>query len=374
MADGLRWDPYFMKQGDEYYQFWKDHLDTKERNILLILGRGFDPRMCASLEIIFGLQKRGICDCMLIEFDEGPVSPSLRHAGLVKRNLEKLRNILKSETIYRKEIKMWSDDGFTKRRISSRSISEAFNNVEEINKYSDIIIDISAMPRCIYFALVGKMLYLIDNSKKQGEAHLLNLHIVVSEDVELDKKIAAVGVDESADYIHGFRSTLDQESSSQIPKIWIPVLGEGQQEQLERIYNFITPYETCPVLPFPSSNPRRGDDLLIEYRKLLFDVWHIEPQNIIYASEKNPFELYRQIHQTVSHYNQSLLPLGGCKIIVSAESSKLLSVGALLAVYELKEKYSIGIAHVEAEGYEIEQDSQYNISPFTIWLAGECYE
>jgi hypothetical protein len=164
------------------------------------------------------------------------------------------------------------------------------------------------------------------------------------------------------------------------PKIWIPILGERQETQLERIYNLIdVPDEICPVLPFPALDPRRGDNLVLEYRNLLFDRLRIEPRNFIYASEWNPFEVYRQIRRTILHYREVLGPLGGCRTVLSALSTKLLSVGALLVAYELKQaKVDVGIAHVGSQGYIMDDDpgAQGPQAPselFGLWLAGECY-
>ncbi|MGQ7370456.1 hypothetical protein ACTGW3_12865, partial [Streptococcus suis] len=67
-----------------------------------------------------------------------------------------------------------------------------------------------------------------------------------------------------------------------------------------------------------------------------FDDFRVEPANILYASEYNPFEAYRQIYGAIRRYRDSLSDLGGCKVYVSPLSSKLLSVGALLACYDHK--------------------------------------
>ncbi len=173
---------------------------------------------------------------------------------------------------------------------------------------------------------------------------------------------------------------MEMEATAGIPRVLIAILGEGQRGQLERIYNLVIPDEICPVLPSPSSNPRRGDEILVEYRELLFDQWRVEPRNIIYASEQNPFETYRQIHRAVRYYNQVLAPLRGCRVVVSAVSSKLLSVGALLASYELKgAEMSVGLAHVEAQGYNIDKEEREESvgseeEIFALWLVGDCYE
>jgi len=140
------------------------------------------------------------------------------------------------------------------------------------------------------------------------------------------------------------------------------------------------PDEIAPLLPSPSVNPRRSDDLLLEYRELLFDRFRVEPSNFIFASERNPFEVYRQIRRAVLHYRDALERLGGCKAVLSALSTKLLSVGALLVAYELKRsKVDVGVAHVECQGYTMEAATEGDGAKtqselFGLWLWGECYE
>lgn len=151
--------------------------------------------------------------------------------------------------------------------------------------------------------------------------------------------------------------------------------GEGKNEQLIRLYDHVRPDEVCPVFPSPSVNPRRADNLVRQYRELLFDRLRVEPLNFIYASEWNPFEVYRQVCRTIERYNSALDALGKCKVVVSALSSKLFSVGALLAAYEAKRKgFMIGISHVETHGYRIHGDIE-SCDPelYSLWIAGECY-
>jgi hypothetical protein len=140
----------------------------------------------------------------------------------------------------------------------------------------------------------------------------------------------------------------------------------------------VTPDEICPVLPSPAQDPRESDNIVLEYRDFLFDQLRVEPRNIIYASESNPFEVYRQIMRSVRHYKRALAPLSGCKAVVSAMSSKLSSLGALLAAYELHSSLGdrhvdVGVAHVEAQGYAIAQHDGPPPTLYNLWLAGECY-
>ena len=42
----LRWKNYIINKGVNVCTFWEDHLADKARNLLFIMGQGFDPRMC----------------------------------------------------------------------------------------------------------------------------------------------------------------------------------------------------------------------------------------------------------------------------------------------------------------------------------------
>lgn len=196
----------------------------------------------------------------------------------------------------------------------------------------------------------------------------------------MDSQINDQGIADDASYVHGFTGTLGTESNANFPKVWIPILGEKQTRQLEHIYGLVIPDEICPVLPMPSINPRRTDNLIVEYRELLFDRWNVNPKNFIYVAEQNPFDVYRAIHRATARYNESLRALGGCQVIISALSSKLLSIGALLSAYELKNYgLGVGVAHVETQGYEIENGVDLNVELpktelSTLWLAGDCYD
>jgi len=266
------------------------------------------------------------------------------------------------------------------RRIESHSALSAFQNLSDFADYADVVLDISAMPRAVYFPLIGKLLHLVDAGRRaEPRSPVPNFHLIVAESPELDVSIREEGVEDDASYVHPFTGGLDRESSAHQPKIWLPLLGEGQSIQFQKIHNLITPDEICPILPSPARNPRRSDDLVMEYRELLFDRLRVEPRNFIYAAERNPYEVYRQVRNSITDYDRALTPLGGSKFVVSALSSKLMSVGALLVAYELKsENIGVGVAHVACHGYVIngtpESSENTNVELFGLWLAGECDE
>ena len=376
IIEHMQWKNYFFRKGEEFKIFWKDYLTSDKRNICYIMGLGFDPRMCSAIDFIIDCNGEGLRDCILIEFNEGENSPSKKYQTEIDNNLRDLESILsKKGHLDRKEIGMISE---SRRRIGGRNIVSIFNDME-IKKYSDIIIDISALPRPLYFPLI-KLLIERYNREIKGSGNRLNIHVIVVENPKLDSSIKALGIEDKGEYIFGFGGEIELESTETMPKVWIPILGEGKEIQIKTIHTLIKPQETCPILPFPATNPRRGDDIVLEYRKLLFDDFRIDPVNLLYASEQNPFEVYRKIIRTVSQYYRTLHILGGCKIIVSVLSSKLLSIGALLAVYDISENSDIpiGIAHVENQGYEIlpynKADVKRHEEFYSLWLAGECYE
>ncbi len=372
--DSLRWRDYFLRDGDRFDEFWKPFLAERKRDVLFVLGHGFDSRMCNGLERVLSLGGEGSRDVALISFHEGPESASQSYMDQRKANGERLEKLIQGRgKIGHRDIRMFSDDG---RRVGSRSIAQEFSSSAEFRAYTDVVVDISALPRGLYMPLLAKFLALFDGEPEEGEKR--NLHVIVSHSPVTDGAIVEEGLEESASYLFGFAAAaLESESTSGQPKIWIPVLGKRQQAQLERIHTLISPDEICPLLPSPAQDPREGDSLMIEYRELLFDQLRVEPRNIIYAAEFNPFEVYRQLMRSILHYDRALKPLGGCKVALSAMSSKLASVGVLLAAYELGRrdpKVTVGVAHVESQGYRVEPTSTAPATTlFTMWLSGECY-
>jgi hypothetical protein len=319
------------------------------------------------------LDPRQLSIIMLV-FDEGPTSPSRKYDALVQQNIDTLMKMVPSGQVQKRTITMFSSEG---RRVTSRSAESVFRSADEFSGFSDIFVDVSSLPRSVYFPVVAKLLHLFDGVK-DGTAP--NLFVMVSENAELDRRIVEEGIDEDADYIHPFRGAVERESAAGRPKVWFPLLGENQSVQLARIYDLINPAEICPLLPSPSMDPRRGDNLVLEYRELLFDRLRVETRNFIYASETNAFEAYRQLRRAILHYAEALEPLGGSNAVISANSSKLLSVGALLAAYELKcDGADIAIAHIEAHGYMLTEpyDDLDRLAGESrlqcLWLSGSCY-
>lgn len=372
---GLRWNSYVLERGGGFGRFWRKRLETfNETNAkaLLVAGLGFDPRTPYALETLASCCSRGVLDLCLLNYDEGPDSVSQRYRDSVARNAAVVEGIIKKSggELHRVHVPML-DDG---RRVGGRKVGQLVI-ASGLELYRDVIVDISALPRTLYFPLLRSLLHLRDTTLTAGKRAPLNLHVVLCEAPRLDASIQEE-LTERADYLPGFGGTVDLEQDEDMPRVWSPVMGEGQGEALNLIFQKISitdnAPEICPVLPFPAVDPRRGDRLLIEYRRLLA-AWRLDLRNIIYASENNPFDVYRQLCRLHDQYSRALRPLRGAKMIVSAHSSKLLSLGALLAAYD---RPDVAVAHVEAQGYRVDADLNEAVKGelFEVWIAGEPYD
>ena len=350
------WDDYVLLRNQECETYFNNKLNER---ILFILGAGFDERMCEGIRKV-GKSAKSM-DVWLIRFEEAANSDSLKYEDTVDDNLALLRKIVCPEKIQEKEIKMWQNSGESERPVSDPNSAKFINNnLKELQAYDSIIVDVSALPQNIYFILLDKLLFNFWQKKK--------IYIIACENYMIDKKTNPVGIVENAHYFMGYGATGNVNESK--PVIWFPVLGECDKNRLEKCYDFIMQnaeyQEICPLVPFPSINERRADEILMKFRKQLFDAWKIEKKNIIYASETNPFQVYRRICETVEHYGNVLRPLNGdmqdqtqsCRFVFTALTSKLMAIGTFLAAFNLKkENYIINIAGLYNRGYVIRESS-----------------
>ncbi|WP_168199354.1 hypothetical protein [Pedobacter aquae] len=159
----LRWSPYLLSATDKAIQLLKNHFsDGTKRKVLLIMGKGFDVRMNFVIKQIIDLECEIDLTCKLICFDEGSGSTSHQYKSYVDKNYGELTSLINQEKIEEANISLWKEEGNRKRRIGDREAANIIKDFRDIEEYSEIIVDISALPRGIYFSLTGKLLTLID--------------------------------------------------------------------------------------------------------------------------------------------------------------------------------------------------------------------
>lgn len=374
----MRWENYFLQSDKGFTGFWTRYLGQK-RDILYIMGLGFDPRSAVGIESIYGMEGTGLRNVMIVRYFKNEHDKQSANHPQVDKNLDKLKVLVdasRCNPYTQKDIVFRSQEDIS---VTALESAKVITGLKDIEAYSDIVVDISAMPRSVFIPLLQKLLFIIDAYNISGKG-VKNLHVVVAENPSLDGKIFDKGTDEEASYIHGVRPKESAKYEEQ-KEIWIPILGENQEEQFEKIRKKLSPVETCPILPFPSEDLRRGDNLINKYGDLLFNDADFETKNIMYADEGNPFHVYRLLNRTIDRYDRSFGLLNGCRIVVSALSSKLLTIGSFLAVFEKKsEGKNVGVMHVESlehvldAGYEQEKEQiEKSHKLFELWLAGEPY-
>ncbi|GAA4149430.1 hypothetical protein GCM10022217_01310 [Chryseobacterium ginsenosidimutans] len=374
-----RWESYILnKKSEKTIDFWNKYLKTN-KDLLYILGLGFDPRTLSGIKTIYDIDGTGKRDVISVRYFQ---SQEEKDKNITSETVSNHQNELidfmeKIENSEHKIIPIITRS--EQKSIASITAYDIIDSIDQIRDYSDIIVDISAMPRGIFIPLLHKILKIIDNNPNCN----VNLHVIVTENYLLDAQIEDEGVEQSAEFIHGL-SIPELTLNQKFKEVWIAILGEKQLEQYEKIRSSVNPVSTCAILPFPSKDLRRGDDLINHYQDKLLNDKDFDVKNIIYADEQNPFQVYRLIRNTIERHSLSLNIFGGTKVIVSALSSKLLTVGAFLAVYETKsfeherKNLRIGIKHVDSISHKFVDENDKveilkNNELFHMWIAGEPY-
>ncbi|QDK82650.1 hypothetical protein EXU85_30190 [Spirosoma sp. KCTC 42546] len=375
----MKWENYFLRSGLAFSEFWEKYLSDKSREVLFVMGIGFDPRTTVGIKSIFSSNSNALKSVFGLRYFRRTDEIESSNHPLIDKHLKDISTFLEPVglTLTEKPIILRSDEG---KSIASINATKLLT-IEDIKGFSDVVLDISAIPRGIFLPLLNKLLVLVNDWNKSAHIdNLINLHVIVTENSQLDSNIHDQGEAEDAIFIHGL-AIADTAKRRDDKEVWFALLGEGQTKQYEKVRKDLDPAEVCPILPFPSQDLKRADKLMIEHQRFLVNDLSFDPKNVIYAHEENPFQVYRFLKNAIERFEVSLRLLGGCKIIVSAFSSKLFTVGAFLAVFESKaEGKNIGIKHVESLNQELDLEVKNSLDAILsnnnlveIWLAGEPY-
>jgi hypothetical protein len=172
-----RWASYLHVSGNGVHTFLQEHVETQDRNkkSCLIVGKGFDPRMLGGATALTTVLDPRQLSIIMLVFDEGPTSPSRKYDALVQQNIDTLMKMVPSGQVQERTITMFSSEG---RRVTSRSAESVFRSADEFSGFNDIFVDVSSLPRSVYFPVVAKLLHLLDGVKDGGAP---NLFVMVSE-------------------------------------------------------------------------------------------------------------------------------------------------------------------------------------------------
>jgi len=384
----MLWQRYVFRRGAEVHDMWDVLFEKRPVRLLYITGRGFDIRAQVTLtELVRNLQAAEAtiekADLLLVGFSGYQLSSELHEQ--TSRNADRLQMLFKplgESTVLSIGSSAGGEDDITPSNALRIGTEEVLSHVRG---YTDVILDVSSMPRVAYLALItGLLTKLIPDKGAPGCLwhNQVNLQVLVAEDSALDARIRSQDPSNDLILIPGFSSALHAETFQEWPFVWFPILGENRVSQMERVLISSIPElaEICPVLPHPSKDPRRADRLLIEYKRPLFDSRQTPMGNILYAHESNPFETYRQLLGTMQRYRDSLRILGGCRLGVTPLGSKLITVGAGLACFEMRptdsnENYAVAIPYVGPTRYVAELEAFGITKPeiAVLLLTGDAY-
>jgi hypothetical protein len=351
-VDSLRWNDYVLGSTTAESRELLLEATKDRRRTLLVCGAGFDPRTTDAAQEISTLD---LADLQVIAIKPGPAGD---HSGAQSSAAENLSQL---KTLFGDRLTVVDSPEVEEVAAAGTVLTRFLVATHGILDYDTVIVDMSGLPSAISFTVLHLFLQGADGKSR-------NLVVTVSDDPQTDARIRAAGLGDAG--VLNALTRIPTETDKRV--IWIPVLGSGAGDELQSLRTMLDPQEVCPVVPFPARAARLGDDLLVEHRTFLFEEVKFEPRNVMYASENNPFDLYRQVVSLSHRYRAALEPLGEVAIVVSEHASKLLSLGVLLAAHEAH----LSVAQVLPLSYTLSDDdgTQRDATLHTAWLIGEPYD
>ena len=356
MNSGCRWDPCIVNRGDDVDGFLAQYLGKSDRRILLVAGAGFDPRACALAARLRDTDS--VTHALLIK-EERPNPPQELLDRAIENEAALLATLAEQEV---QSIDVFGSDGAV---VGGRNVVNVLTG-RGLESTTDVVVDISALSVGTSFPIIRYFVERIVDGKES-----VNLHLFVAHDPLLDAGIRATASD-TPGYVHGFKGRSTLYDTTDAARLWLPQLAPGRRRALTKLYDFVDPHDTCPILPFPATNPRLGDELAEEYRAEIESTWEVDTRNIVYADEGDPLDLYRTILRLDDLRQNVFEATGGSMLILSPLGSKVMALGALLAALER----DLPVAHLESIGYELEASVLETIDPpslIHVWLEGEVY-
>lgn len=358
-TSAIRWNPCVSHRGLDVIRFFENYFGDPSKTVVLVAGAGFDPRskfIASALSSVLNDRIRA-----LFLREERPIT-EVTLSDKAEENL----NILSSR-IPESEVFVFDVFGEDNAVIGGRNAVNALRGYD-FEGCTDVIVDMSALSVGSSFPIIR---YLLKDA--QDSQFASNLHVTVAANSELDDKIVPV-LGDQVGWVHGFRGQFGTAAMEEAARLWIPQLAMGPAAAFNSIQQMINPDETAPILPFPSSDPRKTEELVAYFSSQLGGGWNAAPWDIIYAAESDPVDLYMTIMRLHDEREPVFRDHGGAQSILTPIGSKALALGALMAACDR----DLPVAYVEATAYEVDWESVTettieNTELVHVWLRGEAY-
>lgn len=363
-----RWEDYVIAFEGTFNppeSLWASAAESAEGlRSMYLLGVGFDPRALVGLQKFLALAHSKPPIIGLIELPPPSEASSYLSITLAQDNRATFEDMVANLEVRTVPHQPVHSKGNAGPRVSRLVTSPMF-----VKDIGHMIIDVSSLPSHIFFSVIAAAL---ESVEREVTGFPKQIQVTACENPEIDAAIREMEITD-ASVVGGFRGEFAYDSHPSRTVIWAPVIGEHASHALSSIHSFLRPDDVYPVLPFPSRDPRRADALLLEYQVELLDQFQVDPGNIIYADERNPFDLYRTLSRLQAKLDLAFYGLDSMTLAVSTHSSKLLSVGVLLAAYENKLPV-VAAPPVEYEIVDIDFEGLTTTHQVTsTWLAGMPY-
>ncbi len=354
-----RWQYCIDHYDDDVYTFFSSHFKDEKRKCLYIGGAGFDPRSTIIIQMLSEVLGTRLHAVLIREERPDPDKELIKRA---ESNVKKIQNMACYNEVIK--INIFADDNAV---VGGINISREIEKLD-VDGYTDIVIDLSALSIGVSFPTVASMYYRV-----QKFDHQLNIHLTAISNPSLDALISSSSNDRVTD-IRGFSIPDLLGQPQEKARLWLPLITSKKNTILNYIHADIRPHDTCPILPFPSENPKKADLLALDYITELESEWNVDPRNFVYADERNPLDIYRTILRIDSERKPVFETFGGSLIILSPIGSRIPATGMLLAALECQ----FPVAYVEALEYHVDWNQVdslecNSLKKVHIWLYGEAY-
>ena len=359
------WERCIHHRGQDAIDFTQEYFKPSKRRVLLIGGAGFDPRSLsvpAQLSACCGDRLTGL----FVREERPNATDALRKKA--DTNDSKLRELIPRVDIF--PIEVFDIDNAP---VGGRRATRALHERIDLNLITDVVLDCSAISVGVMFPFAR---YCYEATRRSDRTK--NFHIVVLDDPATDNSIHSTACGKSAP-LHTFNGGLALDCNNEAARLWLPQLGTRKREFLNLIFQDVKPHAVCPIIPFPSRNPRTGDALIQEYGDLFEGVsdpmaptWNVDARDIVYTHEKSPLDLYRSVLR-IDDARKRVFSQTGSQIILSPLGSKAVAIGLLMAALE-REFAVVSVESIEYQFVNPDQNSHLpNAELVHLWLHGEAY-
>ncbi len=363
----LRWDPCIYHNGTETVEFIRDFFAEPQRQVLLVGAAGFDARSTCVAELLHEAAEGRVRGVFIREERPDPSRDLLARAERHERHLSdwfpgcQVRFVDVFDT---------SDQAV----VAGVRTIRVLNEVCTLDEITDVVVDVSALSACISFPMVRYILEQVRDWRHGQKA--INVHVMLASDVFMDEGLDCEFMDKVTTVL-GFNGRLGLVAERErTTRLWIPQLSRGKRVALQRVYRYLQDLapllDVCPLLPFPGRNPRRTDDLIVEYRDELEESWAVDERNLLYVAEDDPLDVYRAIVHLFYEREEVFRAIGPSEIVLSPVGHKATAFGCLMAAMEL----NLPVLYVEALRFKPPAEVlpvQGDLNIIHLWLSGDVY-